>query len=154
MILCCCSRRNFSAVMKGKQILTVNKLYNLVNQLLGKQNQVHHQGTFHDKDSKLYVMDPLFPVEEDIGLDFWQFGSESLPPASIYLPAYCRETKSYSPHRGVEKSSVCGGGCARECECESLDTINLAYIIITCLMKWILHMRVLHFTWKQLAAYE
>ena len=34
--------------------------------------------------SELYVMAPLFPELEDLGLDLWQTGAEVLPPVSAF----------------------------------------------------------------------
>ena len=34
--------------------------------------------------SELYVLAPLFPELEDLGLDLWQTGAEVLPPVSAF----------------------------------------------------------------------
>ena len=46
-----------------------------------EQGRLHQQDMYHNK---LYVLAPLFPELEDLGLDLWQTGAEVLPPVSAF----------------------------------------------------------------------
>ena len=56
-------------------------------QVVWEAGQASPAGYVSPQASELHVLAPLFPEEEDLGLDLWQNGEEVLPPVSAFSGA-------------------------------------------------------------------